>query len=102
MLLAVDAGNTNLTLGVYRRKKLIGHWRLETGSGQTVDGWGVLFRNLFSLAGLDIAKIDGIIVSSVVPQLDSSLREMAERYFETSPLFVSSESTCGKPYCKRF
>ena len=95
MLLAVDVGNTNLTLGVYRRKKLIDHWRLETDSGQTVDGWGVLFRNLFSLAGLDISKIDGIIVSSVVPQLDSSLREMAERYFEKSPLFVTCEIDTG-------
>ena len=95
MLLAVDVGNTNLTLGVYRRKKLIGHWRLKTDSEQTVDGWGVLFRNLFSLAGLDISKIGGIIVSSVVPQLDSSLREMAQRYFEKSPLFVTSEIETG-------
>jgi len=95
MLLAVDVGNTNLTLGAYRRKELIGHWRLETHSGQTIDGWGVLFRNLFSLAGLDISRIDGIIVSSVVPQLDSSLEQMAERYFDTSPMFVTSETDTG-------
>ena len=95
MLLAVDVGNTNLTLGVYRRKKLVSHWRLETDAAQTVDGWGVLFRNLFSLAELDIRKIDGIIISSVVPQLDSSLEQMAERYFHIKPLFVTAEIDTG-------
>ena len=77
MLFAVDVGNTQLALGVYRGAKLAAHWRLETDTAQTVDGWGVLFRNLFSLAQLDISEIDGIIISSVVPQLDASLEEMA-------------------------
>ena len=95
MLLAVDVGNTNLTLGVYRRKKLVGHWRLESDSSQTVDGWGVLFRNLFSLAEIDIRKIEGIIISSVAPQLDSSLEQMAERYFHTRPLFVTADIDTG-------
>jgi type III pantothenate kinase len=114
MLLAVDAGNTNLTLGVYRGEKLTRHWRLKTDSGQTVDGWGVLFRNLFALGDLhggdiherdldggdlDISKIDGIIISSVVPQLDLSLRQMAERYFATSPLFVTCEIDSGLTIC---
>lgn len=95
MLLAVDVGNTNLTLGVYRGKKLAGHWRLKTDPGQTIDGWGVLFRNLFSLSKLDIAKIDGIIISSVVPQLDFSLEEMASRYFDARPLFVTADLNTG-------
>ena len=95
MLLAVDVGNTNLTLGVYRRKKLVGHWRLETDAARTVDGWGVLFRNLFSFSDLDIRKIDGIIISSVVPQLDSSLEQMADRYFRTRSLFVTTEIDIG-------
>lgn len=95
MLLAVDVGNTNLTLGVFRGSELISHWRLETDNGQTVDGWGILFRNLFDLAGLNFAEIGGIIVSSVVPQLNSSLEQMAIRYFHTKPLFVTENTDTG-------
>ena len=95
MLLAVDVGNTNLTLGVYRDRELIETWRLKTDASQTIDGWGVLFRNLFLLSQIEISEIDGIIISSVVPQLDSSLEQMAGRYFDTQPLFVTSEIDTG-------
>jgi len=95
MLFAVDVGNTNLTLGVYLGDQLAAHWRLKTDVGQTVDGWGVLFRNLFVLNGLEISEIRGIIISSVVPQLDSSLEKMADRYFRTTPLFVTSTTDTG-------
>ncbi len=95
MLFAVDVGNTQLALGVYRGAELAADWRLETDTAQTIDGWGVLFRNLFSLARLDIAEIDGIIISSVVPQLDTSLEQMAARYFQTHPLFVSASTPTG-------
>lgn len=95
MLFAVDVGNTNLTLGVFRGEELAGHWRLKTDAAQTVDGWGVLFRNLFSLQGIDIAEVGGTIISSVVPQLDSSLEKMAERYFHARPLFVTETTDTG-------
>ncbi len=95
MLLAVDVGNTNLTLGVYRGPGVIGHWRLKTDPSQTIDGWGVLFRNLFSLSQLDITGIHGIIISSVVPQLDASLEQMSERYFHAQPLFVTAQTDTG-------
>lgn len=95
MLFAVDVGNTNLTLGVYRGRDLIAHWRLKTDPAQTIDGWGVLFRNLFVLSNLDISEIRGIIISSVVPQLDFSLEQMAARYFDAQPLFVTAETDTG-------
>jgi type III pantothenate kinase len=95
MLFAVDVGNTNLTLGVYRGLDLVAHWRLKTDPMQTVDGWGVLFRNLFLLSDLAISEIHGIIISSVVPPLDFSLEKMAERYFNTEPLFVTWETDTG-------
>lgn len=95
MLFAVDVGNTHLTLGVYRGSDLIAHWRLKTDPSQTVDGWGVLFRNLFTLAELDIGEIGGIIISSVVPQLNASLDETARRYLGAQPLFVTSETDTG-------
>ena len=95
MLFAVDVGNTNLTLGVFRGAELAGHWRLKTDREQTVDGWGVLFRNLLSLGGLRLEEIDGMIVSSVAPALDDSLRKMAERYLRRSPLFVDAFTDTG-------
>ncbi len=88
MLLVIDVGNTNTVLGVYEGKKLLAHWRLTTEHSQTVDEYGILARNLLALAGLDASKIDGVIVSSVVPPLNATLKEMAERYFHTAPLFV--------------
>jgi type III pantothenate kinase len=95
MLFAVDVGNTNLTLGVFRGKELAGHWRLKTDRDQTVDGWGVLFRNLLSLSGLSLDEIDGMVVSSVAPALDDSLRKMSGRYLGRTPLFVDATTDTG-------
>ena len=95
MLLALDAGNSNITIGAFEGNKLEAHWRLRTVHEQTADEWGVLLRNLFSLAALDLARVHGMIVSSVVPQLDASLAAMAHRYFRTDPFFVTSQTDTG-------
>ena len=57
MLLVIDVGNTNTSLGVYQEEELVAHWRLTTARNRTVDEYGVHARNLFQLAGLDIALI---------------------------------------------
>ncbi len=88
MLLTLDAGNTNTVLGVFRDSKLVAHWRLTTARDQTVDEYGILTRNLFSLANLDPNEITGVIVSSVVPPLNWTLAEMSKKYFRQTPLFV--------------
>jgi type III pantothenate kinase len=88
MLLALDAGNTNTVLGVFRDKKLVANWRLTTARDQTVDEYGILTRNLFTLAELEPREIDGIIISSVVPPLNSTLAGMADHYFGRKALFV--------------
>jgi type III pantothenate kinase len=95
MLLAIDVGNTNLTLGVFDNTELLHDWRLKTDRDQTVDGWGVLVRNLLSLAELPATKIDGIVISSVVPSLNDSLRRMAERYFKLTPILVDASTDTG-------
>ena len=95
MLLAIDVGNTNLTLGVFRGSELLHDWRLKTDRDQTVDGWGVLIRNLLTLAGLSATEIDGIVIASVVPSLNNSLRRMAERYFQQTPLLLDSTVNTG-------
>lgn len=91
MLLALDVGNTNITIGVFRGAELAAHWRLRTVHDQTADEWGILLRNLFAFESLTSSAVDGIIVASVVPPLDSSLDLMAQRYFNIEPMFV----TCG-------
>ena len=58
MLVALDVGNTNTTLGVFDVHELCAQWRLSTSREQTVDEYGILTRNLFSLAGLDAAEVD--------------------------------------------
>jgi len=88
MLLTLDVGNTNTVLGVFHNDALVAHWRLTTARDQTVDEYGILTRNLFSLAELDPKAIKGVIISSVVPPLNSTLGEMSHKYFHQRPLFV--------------
>jgi type III pantothenate kinase len=97
MLLTIDVGNTNTVLGVFRGNELAAHWRLTTAGDQTVDEYGILTRNLFSLAGLEPRDVDGIIISSVVPPLNATLAEMARRYFGLEALFVGPGVKTGMP-----
>ncbi len=97
MLLAIDVGNTNTVLGVFRGSDLAAHWRLTTARDQTVDEYGILTRNLFTLAELDPREIRGVIISSVVPPLNGTLKEMAERYFNEHALFVEPGIKTGMP-----
>jgi type III pantothenate kinase len=99
MLLALDAGNTNITVGVFDGRRLTAHWRLRTVDDQTADEWGILLRNLFALSSLDLASVDGIIVASVVPPLNSSLALMARHYFNTEAVFVTHETDTGLRIC---
>jgi type III pantothenate kinase len=109
MLLVLDVGNTNTMLGVFATaareqagesshyEVLVANWRVTTIATQTVDEYGVLFRNLFSMAGLEVNAIQGIIISSVVPPIDSTLRQVCEHYFNTKPLFVEPGIKTGLP-----
>ena len=95
MLLALDAGNSNITIGAFEGRNLVFQWRLRTVHDQTADEWGILLGNLFGPANLDIGSVDGIIISSVVPPLDSTLAFMAERYFHTEAMFVGPRTDLG-------
>src|SRR5213082_3162238 len=88
MLLTIDVGNTNTVLGVFRGTELIANWRLTTAREQTVYEYGVLTRNLITLAELDRDAISGVIISSVVPPVNWTLGEMARIYLGQKALFV--------------
>ncbi len=95
MLLVIDAGNTNTSLGVFADSELIAHWRLTTARSRTVDEYGVHARNLFELAELDFEAIDAIAIASVVPPLNYTLKTMAETYFHLTPIFVDHTTDTG-------
>jgi len=95
MLLALDAGNTNVAIGVYEGSELRMAWRLRTDRDQTADEWGIKLRQLFTLGGLRLEDVDGMIIASVVPPVDVPLAEMCRRYFDRSPMFVSIDLDLG-------
>jgi type III pantothenate kinase len=108
MLLALDVGNTNTVLGLYRLAneavepaagpEMVANWRITTPSSvQTSDEFSVLLRNLFELKGLETSAVDGIAISSVVPPLDSTLRQVCELYFKVKPMFVEPGIKTGIP-----
>jgi type III pantothenate kinase len=109
MLLVLDVGNTNTVLGVFAKEakatpagspqyeRLVANWRVTTIATQTVDEYGVLFRNLFAMGNLEAKGIHGIVISSVVPPLDSTLGQVCERYFSTKPLFIEPGVKTGMP-----
>lgn len=99
MLVALDVGNTNVTIGVFDGENLAARWRLSTAREQTPDEWGILLRNLFQLWKLELRAVDGMIISSVVPPLDPVLQQMAEDYFCLDPLFVTPETDTGLKIC---
>jgi type III pantothenate kinase len=124
MLLALDVGNTNTVLGLYRldedqaataapapgspepdaptdntrvHPKLAAHWRVTTHRAQTSDEYGVLFLNLFNMSGISVDQVKHIIISSVVPPVESTLRRVCEKYFHLHPLFVEPGIKTGMP-----
>src|SRR5580692_5015702 len=115
MLLALDVGNTNTVLGLYRIDgaepapgspatgpgrgdgALAAHWRVTTHRSRTVDEYGVLFVNLFEMHSLATNQVTHIIVASVVPPVDSTLRRVCEKYFHVEPMFVEPGIKTGMP-----
>lgn len=95
MLLALDVGNTNITIGAFEGDQLIGRWRLRTIREQTADEWGILLRNIFSLSNLELDAVHGIIISSVVPVINNMLAEMVRKYFHRAAVFVTAETDLG-------
>jgi len=105
MLLAIDVGNTNTVLGLYRLSihgdpapaTLLADWRVTTHRSLTVDEVGIIFRDLFALRSLEMSQVSGVIVSSVVPPLDSTYRRAVELYFRVKPIFVEPGTRTGLP-----
>jgi type III pantothenate kinase len=88
MLLAVDVGNTNVTLALFDGERLAADWRVTTHRERTADEVAVELRQLFSLRGYELGVVDGVVISSVVPNLNPSLIEASRRYLKCEPVMV--------------
>jgi type III pantothenate kinase len=97
MLLALDVGNTNTTIGVFREGQILRRWRLTTVQDRTVDELGILLRQLCEWATILPGDIHGVVIGSVVPPLDASLRSAVGTYLQAEPLFITPEMDSGMP-----
>jgi type III pantothenate kinase len=100
MLLAVDIGNTNVSLGVFDERsspRLRDHWRLSTRREQTSDEIGVTLRILFEAAGLAVSDVSDVIISTTVPPLLPIWERVSEKLFDRAPLVVGPGMRTGMP-----
>src|SRR2546425_4351085 len=95
MLLAVDIGNSNIVWGVFDGAKLLADWRVGTDHSKTTDEYAILLLDLLRVEGISPDRVDGVILSSVVPQLTPLFEELSETYLHCLPLVVSHELESG-------
>lgn len=88
MILVLDIGNTQTVLGVFEGERLLADWRLATQKGHTSDEYGLMVTALLERSMIDKDKLEGIILSSVVPPVTGMFVEMCHRYFHLAPLLV--------------
>jgi type III pantothenate kinase len=96
MLLAIDVGNTNVTIGVFDGERLAHSWRLAALRERTADELGIFVTRLFEQTHVPISQVHGIAVASVVPPLTRPMEEMCERYFAHQALIVDA-TNAGMP-----
>jgi type III pantothenate kinase len=92
LLLAMDIGNTNVVVGVYEERKLLQHWRLATSVSRTMDEAWIILHALCQAAKLEVQRIKGAAISSVVPDLTGIFAAMASEHFGVTPYEVSAET----------
>jgi type III pantothenate kinase len=88
MILAIDIGNTIITLGLFDGDRLGPHWRLATEHARMPDEYGILLENLLRHAGVAVEKVHGVAIASVVPPLTGTFVQASEVYLGRSPLVV--------------
>ena len=95
MLLTIDVGNTNITMGVFREEVLLGMFRMTTKRPRTSDEYGMTICGILEHRAIDPKKIKAVIIASVVPDIMHSLTSGIIKYLQTTPLIVSADSDTG-------
>ncbi|WP_102693362.1 type III pantothenate kinase [Rummeliibacillus pycnus] len=88
MILVMDVGNTNISIGVYNAERLEHHWRMKTDPQKTEDEYAMQIKTLFMHETLSFEDVSGIIISSVVPPIMFALETMCRKYFSIEPVVV--------------
>ncbi len=98
MLVAIDVGNTHTVIGIYDGDRLVHHWRISTSADRTADEHAVLLHGLLQGAGLEVPlKLEGVAIACVVPPLNQTIEQLAERFFHCPPLVVGPGIKTGMP-----
>ena len=98
MLLAVDVGNTQTTIGMFERDRIEQHWRISSSADRTADELALIIQGLLGQVGLSFSRqITGVVIASVVPRVTQAMREMTERYFRFPPVIVEPGVKTGMP-----
>ena len=95
MLLVIDVGNTNITLGVFEAEKLLATFRMTAKQPRTSDEYGIQLCTLLEHRDFDVHAVDAVIVSSVVPDIMHSLGSAIIKYFNVKPMVVSPNLNMG-------
>ena len=98
MLLAVDTGNTQTHIGMFRRESLVAQWRMSTEPGRTADELALIFQEFLALMGMSFSReVTAVVIGSVVPVQTTALRQMVARYFHFDPVVVEAGIRTGLP-----
>lgn len=97
MLLAIDVGNTNTVIGIFDGATGLRFWRVRTVEDATGDEYWMMLGNMAALSHIDASKIDGVIISCVVPNLLGALEDLCTQFLKARPLFVGPGIKTGMP-----
>lgn len=97
MLLGIDVGNTQTVIGVFAGGELENHWRISTERERTPDEVALTLSGFLAFTGHSLEQVDGVIISSVVPEMTSALVHMSRDILELEPLVVTSRTDVGIP-----
>ena len=95
MLLAIDVGNTNVTVAIFDGRKKLGSWRLSTEGRRTADEYAVWLTQLLGLAGIERSAIDDVVMASVVPPVTFNLEWLCRKHLSCTPMIVTSDLDLG-------
>ena len=88
MILTMDIGNTNIKTALFENMELVKYWRISTNRNMSSDEYGIVLLNLFKHAGIEISAVKGIMISSVVPQINFTIEHMCRSYFGMEPKLI--------------
>ncbi len=88
MILTLDIGNTNIKTALFEGMEMVQYWRISTNRNMSSDEYGMILMNLFAHNRISTDVVKGIMISSVVPQINFTIEHMCRTYFDMEPLFL--------------